>query len=299
MTPIVLTVCLAGLIVGTYTDLRTREVPDWINYGLIFSGFGIALINAIFFWNAGFIIESLIGFGFFFIIALLMYYTGQWGGGDSKMIMGLGALIGISIPFSKLFNGGLTFSDIPFLLNFLIFSIIVGAAYGLLWSLGLSIINRKKFVKEFKLMLQKKHIVIMKKILFIIIIIGIGTSIFLDTQLRILLLTLVMIISLSLYMFIFIKTIEKACMLKLVPPEKLTIGDWIAEEVKDGQKVICGPKDLGIEKEQIDVLIKLKKKGKVDKVLIKEGIPFVPSFLVAFILTLFLGSDLFFYFLLN
>jgi len=34
----------------------------------------------------------------------------------------------------------------------------------------------------------------------------------------------------------------------------------------------------------------LKRKGKVKNVLIKEGIPFIPSFLIAFVLSLFLGN---------
>ncbi|PIO05594.1 hypothetical protein COT47_04145, partial [Candidatus Woesearchaeota archaeon CG08_land_8_20_14_0_20_43_7] len=49
------------------------------------------------------------------------------------------------------------------------------------------------------------------------------------------------------------------------------------------KKYICGPKDLGIEKKQIAILLK----HKVKKVLVREGIPFVPSFLIAFIVNVF------------
>ncbi|GIU69536.1 MAG: hypothetical protein KatS3mg002_0772 [Candidatus Woesearchaeota archaeon] len=48
------------------------------------------------------------------------------------------------------------------------------------------------------------------------------------------------------------------------------------------RKYITGPKDLGISKEQIELL----KKSKIKKVLVKEGIPFIPAFLIAFILTM-------------
>ena len=77
---------------------------------------------------------------------------------------------------------------------------------------------------------------------------------------------------------------------KLVDPEKLTEGDWIVNDVKVDGKYICGPKDLGIEMQQIKKLIALKKRGKIRKVLMKEGIPFVPSFLLAFAVTIFLGN---------
>jgi prepilin signal peptidase PulO-like enzyme (type II secretory pathway) len=37
-------------------------------------------------------------------------------------------------------------------------------------------------------------------------------------------------------------------------------------------------------------LVKLWKKKKIDKIEIKQGLPFVPSFLIAFILSLWLGA---------
>ncbi|MBI2574772.1 hypothetical protein HYV82_02720 [Candidatus Woesearchaeota archaeon] len=79
-------------------------------------------------------------------------------------------------------------------------------------------------------------------------------------------------------------------MLKYVGPEKLTEGDWIAKDIYVGGKYVCGPKDLGIEKSQIRQLLKYRHLGKIKKVLIKEGIPFVPSFLIAFLLSVKFGS---------
>ena len=70
-------------------------------------------------------------------------------------------------------------------------------------------------------------------------------------------------------------------MKKYYPIPKLTEGDWIAEDVKVNGKIICSPKDLGISKEQIKKL----KHHNIKKVLVKEGIPFVPSFLIAFVVT--------------
>jgi Flp pilus assembly protein protease CpaA len=297
MEPIILLICLAGLIVGSITDLKTREVPDWINYSLMFAGFGIAIIYTIINQNFQYLIESIIGFGFFFAIALVMYYTGQWGGGDSKMIMGLGALIGITWPITSWFNIDFYTNGFPFLLNFLIYSIVVGATYGLLWSSVLAIINRKKLIKEFKRLLKTKKIIFYKKILIAILIVGIISQIFVDKNFKIFILTMIMILGITFYLFIYIKSIEKVCMLKMVSPEKLTIGDWIADDVKINGKIICGPDDLGIEEDQIKKLIELKKKGKIKEILIKEGIPFVPSFLIAFLITLFFGSKLFLHFL--
>ena len=79
-------------------------------------------------------------------------------------------------------------------------------------------------------------------------------------------------------------------MLKYVKPQQLTEGDWIAKDININGKYLTGPKDLGIEKRKIRKLIELYKRGKVKKILIKEGIPFVPSFFVAYVITLLYGN---------
>ncbi|MBL7056186.1 prepilin peptidase [Candidatus Woesearchaeota archaeon] len=268
------------LVVGSYTDLRTREVPDWINLGTIGIGFSISLILSLVYWNHSFILNSVIGFGIFFGIAWLMFYTGQWGGGDSKMLMGLGALIGIDV-----FSGKL-----PFLVNFFINSMLVGAIYGLLWSFYLALVKRKKFVVSFKKTLEDKKTKKFRNFTIIFIVIFVSLFLFDDSLYRILYVYAALLAGISFYLFVSVKAVEKSCMLKLVTPDKLTEGDWIAKEVKVSGKYITGPKDLGIEKKQIKKLISLYKKKKVRKILVKEGIPFVPSFLIAFIVTLVMGN---------
>lgn len=105
-------------------------------------------------------------------------------------------------------------------------------------------------------------------------------------------LTLAFVMLITFYLWIFVKAIEKSCMYKLVEPPKLTEGDWIVKDIYVGGKYVTGPKELGISKKQIKQLIEFYKKRKVKKILIKEGIPFVPSFLIAFIVTLMFGNPL-------
>jgi len=95
---------------------------------------------------------------------------------------------------------------------------------------------------------------------------------------------------LTLYLWVAVKSVENSCMLKYVKPMQLTEGDWIAKDIKIGGKYITGPKDLGIEKKNIRKLVEFYKKGKIKKVLIKEGIPFVPSFLAGWLMTVFFGN---------
>ena len=95
------------------------------------------------------------------------------------------------------------------------------------------------------------------------------------------------------YLMIVVKSVEDVAMIKYIDPEKLTEGDWIVDPIYVNNKLITGPKDLGIKKEQISQLLKFKKQGKINKIKVKYGIPFVPSFLIAFILTLILNKVIF------
>jgi len=270
------------MLISSITDLKTREVPDWINLGLIGAGIAINLLFSIIYWNLGYIINSLIGFAALFIIALIMFYTGQWGGGDSKMLMGLGALIGINI-FQLTLN--------TFLLAFLINILLIGALYGMLWSFYLIYKNRKKFVLNFKKINKSKKVNYSKKIILVLFFVFILLAIIVqETYLRLIFLYVSVIIVITFYLWAAIKSVENSCMLKYVTPDKLTEGDWIAKEVKVNGKYITGPKDLGIEKKQIRKLVSLYKKKKVKKILIKEGIPFVPSFFIAYLVTLMFGN---------
>jgi Flp pilus assembly protein protease CpaA len=400
--PIAATICLVAILIGTITDLKTREVPDWVNFSLIALGLGYALIKTIVFWDALYLIASVAGLIAFVAIGMGMFYTGQWGGGDSKMLMGIGASIGLSVAD---YSSWLVMP--PFLLDFLVYSLVAGALYGLAWSIGLAWMNRKEFIKRFTEELKEAQKV--KAWLLAGGIIGTGLALLMEGQTRILLLSGIFVTLLTFYAFLFIKAIEGSCMIKNVRPEQLTEGDWIADEIvldkktflkkgivgdtaikairehlsstkvlvrprwspvafkrrvsglkegdriregfvlgslgiRQGQRVdepmlssiddvlrrntllpvkiktrilrlervveqhqlrkgdtllepamtgyyLAGPSDLGIERRQIAALIRLKEKSKVSLIKTKVGIPFVPSFLFAFFLAVFLPGS--------
>ncbi|MBI2137499.1 hypothetical protein HYU12_03200, partial [Candidatus Woesearchaeota archaeon] len=47
MQPIIATVTLLAMAAASYTDLKKREVADWINYGLAAFGIGAAALASI------------------------------------------------------------------------------------------------------------------------------------------------------------------------------------------------------------------------------------------------------------
>ena len=277
---ILLTMAAIALAAGTYSDIRTREVPDWINYGLIISGLGIRLIYALFTQDITIFSQGLLGLGIGVALGYLLFYTGQWGGGDSKLLMGLGAAIGV--PF--------IFQPFPLFLLFLINVLLVGAFYGIIYALVLAIIHKKRFKTAYTKLLVKYYKI--NKIGFILMTIAVIVIVIISDNMRVgLLLSSPLILSyLALYLLYFMKAVEQVAMIKKVQPEALTEGDWIVNDIIIDKQKICGPKDLGINKKQISQLIKFKKEGKIKKITVKHGIPFVPSFLMAFLFSLAIGE---------
>jgi Flp pilus assembly protein protease CpaA len=287
MLAIASAIALFALVVASYCDIRTREVPDWLNYSLIAAGLAIGIIASLAYNTWTYAAFSIAGLLIFVGIAFLMFYAGQWGGGDSKLLMGLGAIVGLefstAFPFLSVNN---------FLFAFWINTLLAGVVYALLWSIALAIKHRKTVSAKFDEEIEKKKplrfIVFAATIIFTVI------SLFIPVpQASGAILLMAAIIFFSFYALMLVKAVEKSCMFKLMLPEQLTEGDWIARDIVVKGKYICGPKDLGIEKRQIAQLKKLYSQKKVTRILVKEGIPFVPSFLAGFILTLLFGNFLF------
>lgn len=281
---------LLAVLIGTYTDIKIREVPDWVSYGLI--GSGILLQCVITLLNNEWLTFgiSLLWFLGFVGLAYLMFYTGQWGGGDSKLLMGLGIVFATyPAPLRSFFSPDLS---IPFPLTLLLNIFVFGAAYGLVCSFILAMKNRAQFSAHFA-RLKKEHTVLLRiaQSVFIFCALAAAITYFYDLFLFMLLgIILAILPLLFIYLWLFARAVEQSCMLVFLKPDKLTEGDWIAQEVHHKEKYICGPKDLGISNEQIQLL----QKYHIPKVLVKQGIPFVPAFLIALIISLLFGNVLVF-----
>src|SRR3989338_7475523 len=76
---LIIGITLISLLIASYTDIKTREVPDWLNYSLIAVGIGIHAMQSIISLDWHPLVYSLLGFGAMFLLAYLMFYTGQWG----------------------------------------------------------------------------------------------------------------------------------------------------------------------------------------------------------------------------
>jgi Flp pilus assembly protein protease CpaA len=256
---------LFALMIASYTDLKTREVPDLISYGYLAAILGIQLIFS-FEFGYMYFVGILLGTAICVILALILYHTNQWGGADSKLLMGMGALFGVALPFTQesftlaWFFGALLLS---------------GAIYGVLWMVGIALLHHTKFGSVFKKRHKKE-----KKIQLIMLVTTISIAIvsyFLPGFWLFLLFPFPFY-----YLYTFVRVVEQSCFIRKIPVSKLTLGDWLAMDVEHNNKTILEKKT--IEKEDLALLHKYH----VPFVTVKEGIPFVPSFLIAYLLILIL-----------
>ena len=183
--------------------------------------------------------------------------------------MGYGGVL----PFEKLGDFGFYGLGFIFLLFF------AGALYTLVYSMVLVGKNKKKFVLSFKKIFMKYKKIWYFSIGAVELMIIIMSFLF-DFSYY-LLLSLFTLVLLPLLYF-YVKAVEQSCMVCLVPPNNLIEGDWLEQDVKVGKKWIR--KSIhGLSLEEINILRKAK-----NKVLIKKGVPFAISFLMALVLFFYL-----------
>ncbi|MDP3881497.1 MAG: A24 family peptidase [Nanoarchaeota archaeon] len=269
---------LAWIIFATVQDLRKREVANWLTYSLIIFALAYRAFYSIFAEDISFFAYGILGFGLFWILAYAFYYGRIFAGGDAKLLMGLGAVI----PGENINELGINLVFFLFLLFFL------GAVYSLIFSLGVVYKKYSGFKKEFVRRVEKEKRILFTLFIFYIILILIFTgNKFLDfftfeTMLYFkLIFYLVPFIFFFTLLFIYLKSLEYGALIVETNPKDLREGDWLERDVRIGKNWI--KKSVhGLSLDEIKILREARK-----KVWIREGIPFIPAFLIAFLAMLF------------
>lgn len=272
-----------GSSLAAYFDLKTTEIPDEIPLAMVVLGllvrFGYSMFSGQ--WNF-LLLPAMVGGGFF-LFGLLMYYTGQWGGGDAKLLGALGLLMG-TLP-----EGIVAVSFFPLFMDFIINVFMVGATYIILYAFVMSLKNRditngffktlKKDVKEFILFSVLIITVIIVDVFLLWKIFG-TVSFWLGSG--------IMVGGMCFYLlWKFLRCVEKIGFMKKIETKNLKEGDMIGENIKKlklNKKII-----RGLTKEEVRKIRKLKK-----TIWIREGVRFGPVFPISIIVTLLFGNLLLF-----
>lgn len=257
------------IIFAVVQDMKKREIANWLNFSLILFALMFRFFYCLYENNGesyNFFYQGLIGFGVFFVIGNLLYYGKVFAGGDAKLMIALGAVIPLSQ--NLVINIGLA-------LIFIMLFLLIGAFYGICFSLYLGIKNKRAFAKEFLRQFKKNKKIIYFSLTLAIILILLSSfeKIFFFAAL---------LVFISPYFYIAAKAIDESCMIKKVNPKNLTEGDWLYKDVTVNGKVIKA-KWEGLNEEEIKILKRTKK-----VILIRQGIPFSPVFLISYLLLIYI-----------
>jgi len=270
-------IALACMLFSSLRDIKTMEVPDFSSYFMIASGVGLRLLYSLSIWNFWAVLDGLLGLAFFSGVGLLMYYGGQWGGGDAKIMMGFGALAGLGLR-SGLFP----------ILSFIVM-LVCGSLLGLAYSAYHYFKNFKKCNSQISSMLREKRNRILSAFSWTLSLILIMFSIFTGTLGFAVILASGLVLLLF-YLSIWLAAVQEVSMVKMVSPEFLVEGDWLAEDLKIKGRVIVPKSRTGLEEREIRRIMRFYRRGKIRRVKVKYGMPFVPSFFLGLLVSLIFRS---------
>ena len=252
---------LIGIIVASLQDLKRREVDNWLNLFLLVAGFVFIFYRAIFerdvtiVFQAGFALVIMFGF------MNLFYYGRVFAGGDAKLLVAMTVFF-IGADFN------LTLINIGVFLLFLMFS---GSIYGLVYSSVLYVKDFRQVNEEMRKGLSHWHLWIL----------AFGLLLMLFGFFDLLFLIFGLLIFLFPVLYVFAKGLESVSMIRTISGKELREGDWLVDDIRVGKKVVKADWD-GLSLDDIK-LLKSRKKVKI-----KDGLPFVPAFLIAFLAYVFL-----------
>ncbi|MEK6840249.1 MAG: prepilin peptidase [Nanoarchaeota archaeon] len=183
----------------------------------MFTGFILRILYSVMYNEWNYLWYGILGFGVMMVVGNLMFRAKQWGGGDTKLIMGIGIIFATRPSFLPL-------NDLPFLAVMVINILIVGALYGIVYGIILATKNRKQFFPEAKKINHGKKMIVMKicALFFAAISALITVTTELDEQVKMMIGGLALLLLVYPYLTVLIKGVEKVALMKHLPLNILT-----------------------------------------------------------------------------
>ncbi len=143
-------------------------------------------------------------------------------------------------------------------------------------------------MRGFRRLIHSRPVVRVRIALLTVALILFVSLFFIGWQEKLLVMSLILSLYSLTYVWICSRVLETGILTVRTPVSRLVEGDWLVAEVRKNGRVLVRPKNTGLTRQQIAIL----KRHKVRRVLVREGIPFVPSFLLALLVQVLLGGRL-------
>lgn len=275
-------IALIGSSVAAAWDLKTTEIPDQIPHTMIVLALILSIVQSVLQGSYMPVVMSLLAGGSFLALGFILYFFGQWGGGDAKLL----AAVAFLLPTTpKFFNQELL---LPFPLTYLLNVLYVGAAYMVGYAFVVSLMNKKVTRTFFNDLKASVSLILLGApvIFFLFLTINwyLYNALVHEVEFSYLfwssLLPVCFFFSLW-FLWKFVKVVEEVGFKKRVHVSKLKVGDVLLESKRWE----------GITEAE---LRKIRKSGK-KYVTIKTGVRFGPAFPLAIIFTFYFGDGILFF----
>ena len=271
---LLIVIALVGSFACGIYDLKTSNVPDSVCILMIASALMLYSISGFLTGDFTSLINSFIVGGLFLSFGLLMYFTGQWGGGDGELLVAMGFLLS-GLPLVKSI-----FPIFSLSLSFFVNSFFIGAIYSIAYSLVL-VYRNPSISKDFVSNMRSSR-------MSLILLLVIAVSLLFLVISQFILSAISFFIAVLIFFQRFSKTIEKSFYRK-IPVSKLKVDDMLGEDIP---KIRLYKRYIkGLTEKQIDKIRKVKR-----YVVVREGIRYGIVFPLSLVFTLLFG-DFFLFFL--
>ena len=155
------------------------------------------------------------------ILGNILYYARMFAGGDAKLMIALGPILGFSTSFAV---------NLKIYAFFLFLFLLVGAVYGLVITIFISFKHFKCFKIDFKKRIKNKGWIKFVMILGLaFLVLGFFETMFFFLGI----LTFIFP-----YFYFYAKSVDSSCMVREVNTKDLTEGEWLYEKLQIGKKII-------------------------------------------------------------
>ena len=274
-------IAIIFLTLDSIIDLMTGEIPEKLTLGLATIIILIATVHTLYYLNPAYVgYAAIVGIAYY-IMGYVLFWLGQWGGGDVKMITGIGCVFGY---LDALGYSWINTTITPYYITYFINMAVIATPYAVIYTIILGLLNPhifKTYIHEFK-----RHKIILACILSFAHTIA---SLYYNQHFLAIVYMLLPIFALA---SVYLKVVEKNLLCKTVSVKELQEGDIVAEDIFDGDEKLADKKNIeGITEEQLIKICELVAHGKLHSdIKIKWGVKFGPTLFLSFLVTIWFGN---------